>query len=410
MRSIGVLGANGFVGARVVETLHLSRRAQAVPIVRAPSSMARSARFALEVRFADALDEAALTPAFAGCDVVVHTTLGALDQIAAEPPVVYRAAAAAGVRRIVYISTASVHGQDPEPGTDETSPLRDDQPFPYNNVKVRAERIYRRLRRDGKVELVMLRPGIVFGPRDVWITGIARDLACGQAVLVDGGRGYCNTTYVDNLVQAVELAMDADADDEAFLVGDEAPITWAEIYHWVAVALGDCPPPRSVDAPPLRVPRVPLLERARRARALKPLRRALPPAWRAAARNQLLLARAMAEGRAQARRALAATDWSLHDEEALAPVSIETAMLHRCRWKFPFAKAARLLGYKPRTSVETGLIRAIESLRFSDYAVNPAFADSLLAARRPAPARSPAEAAPATAPLLPPVGPLPQPT
>jgi len=55
--------------------------------------------------------------------------------------------------------------QAPEPGTDERSPLRTDHSALVNNAKVRAERTLMKLRANGKTELVMLRPGIVYGPR-----------------------------------------------------------------------------------------------------------------------------------------------------------------------------------------------------------------------------------------------------
>ena len=267
MHTIGVLGANGFIGSRIVETLHLGGAYKVVPIVRSPGGLTRPSRFAIETRIADALDGKALAAAFAGCDVVVNAVLGAYNQIVAEPPVVYRAAEAAGVRRLVQISTASVHGQAPEPGTDETSGLRSDQPIPYNNAKVRAERRFQALRRRGRVELVMLRPGIVFGPRDVWISGIARRLSEGRAFLVDGGSGICNTTYVDNLVHAIELSLDAPVDGEAFLIGDAETLTWAELHRWVATALGGCAQPHILDHPPLQPAGRPLLDRLRGIRA-----------------------------------------------------------------------------------------------------------------------------------------------
>ena len=66
---------------------------------------------------------------------------------------------------MIYLSSASVHGQSPVPGTDETSPLQSRQPIPYNRSKIEAERRLSRARSSGAVELVILRPGIVYGPR-----------------------------------------------------------------------------------------------------------------------------------------------------------------------------------------------------------------------------------------------------
>ncbi|HEX6978626.1 MAG TPA: NAD-dependent epimerase/dehydratase family protein [Alphaproteobacteria bacterium] len=387
MHTIGILGANGFVGSRLVEKLLLEDAARIVPIVRNFAGLARLSRFPLEARIADVLDEAALVKAFKGCDIVVNTVLGRYNQIVAEPPVIYRAAEIAGVRRLVHMSTASVHGQDPAPGTDETTPLRTDQPVPYNNAKVRAERRFRELRRNGRVELVMLRPGIVFGPRDIWITGIARSLAAGEAFLVDGGRGICNTVYIDNLVHAIRLAMIKPVDGEVFLLGDNETITWAEIYHWVARAIGDCPPPRLLNDPPIRPEVRPMLDRLRGIRPLKALFRTIPAAVKAHVRGQIGVAQGMVAGARAARQARVRTDWTLPND-AIGPVPIETAMLHRCRYKFPFAKARARLGYEPVVSVEEGLIRSIRALRFAGFDIDETFAEELRQARGAAVARA----------------------
>ncbi|HEX2117439.1 MAG TPA: NAD(P)-dependent oxidoreductase [Alphaproteobacteria bacterium] len=385
MLTVGVLGAGGFVGSRIVEQFYLGGTAHVVPIVRGYGALPRPARFALETRLADALDYAALVKAFAGCDIVVNAVLGPYNQIVAEPPIIYKAAEAAGVRRLIHISTASVHGQAPEPGTDETSALRTDQPFPYNNAKVRAEQQFRALRKRGLVELVMLRPGIVFGPRDIWISGIARQLAQGRAYLVDGGRGICNTVYIDNLVHAVRLALEAPVDGEVFLIGDSEIITWAEIHRWVAAGLGSCAPPRILDDPPIAPAGRPWLDRMRGIALWKATMRQVPAAAKDRGREMLALLKGAAAGMREARQRRTRGDWVLPDD-SIGPVPLETAMLHRCRYKFPFAKARRMLGYEPVVSVEDGLIRSIRSLALAGYTIDPDFYLKI-ARTRPQPSR-----------------------
>ena len=57
------------------------------------------------------------------------------------------------MRRLVYVSSASVHGQAPVPGTNEDSPVKRRQPIAYNNAKAWAERRLLALRASGSVEL-----------------------------------------------------------------------------------------------------------------------------------------------------------------------------------------------------------------------------------------------------------------
>ena len=76
MLRVGVIGANGFVGSRLVEQWHLEDRVDVVPIVRRPEAAASVLRFGLDCRVADALDEHGLARALAGCDAVVHAAPG----------------------------------------------------------------------------------------------------------------------------------------------------------------------------------------------------------------------------------------------------------------------------------------------------------------------------------------------
>jgi len=63
---VAVLGAGGFIGSRVVESFHLQGFAEFRPIVRRISGLARSRRFNLDPRIADACDAQALRAALAG--------------------------------------------------------------------------------------------------------------------------------------------------------------------------------------------------------------------------------------------------------------------------------------------------------------------------------------------------------
>ena len=163
-----VLGASGFVGSRFVEKMHLTGEAEVRPIVRNYSSLARLARFELDWRVTDLSDVPKLAESLQGCDVLLHSIVGDENVILGTIPPVYEAAQLAGIRRIVYLSSSSVHGLAPDLSTSEETPLSDQQPFTYNNAKVRAEKLWAKVRSAGKVEIVGLRPSIVFVPRSRW--------------------------------------------------------------------------------------------------------------------------------------------------------------------------------------------------------------------------------------------------
>ena len=356
---LAVVGASGFIGLRTVELLAARSDCTVVPVVRGAASLAVLARQRLDWRIAGFLAPAPLAGALRGCSVCIHAAIGDAAQIVRMAEVAYRACAAGGVRRLVWLSSASVHGQDCAPGTDEASPLHDRHPLVYNNAKVRAERRLARLARDRRVEVVVLRPGVVFGPRSRWIASAAADLATGRAAWFEGGRGVCNSIYVDNLVEAIRLAATVPAAaGEAFLVGDAETVTWAELLLPIAAHLGrDATAFHEVAAASITP------ERESRLTALT-----LTPAYtRLAARVPDRLKRLVkALAAAWPAPAPAPNPWSFRGAPAPAPrLTTELTLLLRCRWKLPHAKAARILGYTPPVPFAEGLRRSLAWLDFA---------------------------------------------
>jgi nucleoside-diphosphate-sugar epimerase len=202
--------------------------------------MARAARFDLDCRVVDATDAAALEKELKGCTALFYCIYGDRDTLLKSTEAAYHAAARAGVRRLVYLSSTVVHGNAPRTGTHDASELLMDQPFEYNVSKVLAEQRLRQLRADGAVEVVTLRPPIVFGPRSIWFSvNVARDLLTGRAFLVDHGSGICNTVYVDNLVEAMWLAATSDnVVNQDFIITDGERVTWKDLYDSVAREVG----------------------------------------------------------------------------------------------------------------------------------------------------------------------------
>jgi nucleoside-diphosphate-sugar epimerase len=347
---VAVVGANGFVGSRLVEQWHLEGRAEIVPVVRRPEAAASALRLALDCRVADALDEGGLARAFTGCDAVVHAAAGARPLVTQSPARVARAAAQAGARSVIYLSSMAVHGWDARPGTDEATPLPRRHPVPYNGWKACGERALRRACRETGVRFVILRPGIVYGPRSQWIAGFARTVADGSAYVVAGGRGVCNGIYVDNLVHAVGLALEREeAAGETFLVADDDALTWRMLYEPVCRALG-----RSWEAVADLAPRAPRPTRGERLLVLRD-----DPAARIA------LDRVPRPVRTAIRR-FAVRSRGGEPPRVTAPVAaLETSILQTCAYRFPTAKARRMLGFAPPVAHDEACRRTVAWLGYA---------------------------------------------
>ena len=371
--TVSVLGAGGFIGSRLVEWLILRDLAKVRPIVHTFRGMARLARFDLDCRVADALDQVNLKAHLKGSDVLFHCIVGGRDTILKSAETAYVAAASAGVRRLVYLSSAVVHGHDPAPGTDDDSPLVARQPFHYNISKVMAEQLLRRLRNDGAVEVVTLRPLIVFGPRSTWWTAqIATDLLRGKAYLIDGGVGICNTVYVDNLVQAMwQAAISNEARNEDFIITDGERITWRDLYSSVAEAVGiDIATVPCVESDAL--PRIFREQRRARLRTAAnriawAIRESLPPGVISSTRKILpsritkAIERQLKRPQAQGFEVLQAKVGM----QSLPTVDRELSSLQRCRYMLPIENARKRLGYEPEVTFTEGCGRTREWLRFA---------------------------------------------
>lgn len=356
---IAIIGASGFVGLRLVERFHLEGKAEVVPVVHAFRSLAVLARFSLPWRVADPTNVDQLSVALQGCDAVVHAALADAGQIVSMAEALYPAAQKAGVKRIVALSSSAVHTLIPAAGTnDESAPIVK-QKSEYNVAKAKAEIILNRARASGSVELVQLRPSIIHGPRSRLVADIAQQLQLGSAWLVGDGSAICNAVAVDNLIDAIWLALNKpEADKNTFLVNDRETVTWRDFYAAIASAVGtdlsrvhSITPPSFPDSASQKLARI---------AAKKSAMAVMPAIPRVVKRLAKAAAAALPEP-------VMPDGWKL--PSAASPnLSEEMCQLQSCQWHFPIDKAERVLGYAPGLSFNDAMARTAAWLRFTGIA------------------------------------------
>ena len=236
---VAIVGAGGFVGARLLEMAAHAGRTDIVPIVRAFRSVARVANLGIPHRLADASRTDSLAQALAGCEAVVNLTNGDPADILSTTRSIYASAVAAGARLLVHLSSATVYGQVERRDLPEDAPPLADHWMPYAREKGRAENFLRERMADGRLAIVVLRPGLIWGPGSPWLIRPALELVSGSAYLVGDGEGICNLAYVDNLVRSIDAVVAHQAPGPGFYnIADDEITTWRDYYSALAAGLG----------------------------------------------------------------------------------------------------------------------------------------------------------------------------
>src|SRR5271169_866332 len=196
-----VTGATGFIGGRVCERLVQSGFKNVRGFVHNLSHAPRVARLPIELCKGDLMHPQSLRQALADCEIVFHLGLGPASGVRN----LLKAATDARIERFVHVSSTAVYGLKPPASavTEEARPRLSGSE--YGDYKLAAERVVQHFMSRG-LPAVILRPSICIGPYSQWSVGIVNQLRQGSYQLIDQGNGVCNTTYVDNLVDAMMLA------------------------------------------------------------------------------------------------------------------------------------------------------------------------------------------------------------
>jgi nucleoside-diphosphate-sugar epimerase len=239
--TVFVTGATGFIGGRVCERMMQAGVAKVRALVHGIHRAARIARMPVELCPGDLLERESLRQALGEAKVVIHCGLGPASSIVRGTENMLAVAHEAGVKRFIHVSTAAVYGITPPPGSEsEDAPLRRTGDA-YCDNKAAAEKVVLSYGKRG-LPVVILRPSIVWGPYSAWCMRLMDDLREGHVAFIEGGHGACNASYVDNLIDAMELGMENDrALNQAFFITDGERVSWGDFIR-AHLALMESPP------------------------------------------------------------------------------------------------------------------------------------------------------------------------
>ena len=231
-----VLGANGFIGQRVVRRLLDEPGMEPVALTRKPRRDTEA-----EVVACDATNAEGMQRALTGASYVVNCIAGSEATMVAATRVLCDTARRSGLKRLVHLSSMAVYGAATgrvDETTVATSPVS-----AYGGAKQACEQLVRAFITDGG-GAVILRPGCVYGPgSEQWTGRIGRLLQAGRlGDLGADGDGVCNLTFVDDLVTAVVSSLRRpEAVGHTFNVAMADPPDWNGYLVRFARALGATP-------------------------------------------------------------------------------------------------------------------------------------------------------------------------
>ncbi|HZZ83325.1 MAG TPA: NAD-dependent epimerase/dehydratase family protein [Anaeromyxobacteraceae bacterium] len=252
MNEVLVTGAAGFVGHHLVEALR-ARGCRVRVLALSSEDTSRLERLGAAVHRGDVRRPESLVDPVRGVDTVFH--LAAVhglwrprreyqDVNVGGAENVCQAVLAAGVRRLVHVSSWTVYGMGLRGAVREDSPLAPMEDA-YAVTKAEADRLVRRHVAQDGLPAVVVRPGTMFGPGDrVNFGRMADRLRAGKVIVIGPGTNAMPFVYVTDVVEGLILAATRDgAVGEAYNLSHDAPLTQEQLWRAVAEDVG-APPPR----------------------------------------------------------------------------------------------------------------------------------------------------------------------
>jgi len=234
-----VTGGTGFIGAHLIEMLAAAGEAVR-PLVR------RDAAFPPGVQpvRCDLTKPGSLDEALRGADTVIHLAgvtkaLRPADYYAGNLTTSENLARAAASRGIRFVHVSSLAAMGPSP---DGRPISEDaEPLPvthYGKSKLEAERAVRHALADA----VIVRPPVVYGPRDRDVFQLLKSISKGLVLEIAGGERWFSAIYVRDLCAGLIAAARApQGAGRTYFLAHAKPLSWTEFGAVASRILGRTP-------------------------------------------------------------------------------------------------------------------------------------------------------------------------
>jgi nucleoside-diphosphate-sugar epimerase len=245
-KHILVTGATGFAGGHLCE--RLSKEGHSVrAFVRDPSRGAELARWDVDIAIGDLRDRESVEQAVEGIDLVYHLAAvfrseNVWRQEMWETNVqgtenLLEASVKAGVQRFIHCSTVGVHGDIKKPPANEDTPYGPGDH--YQESKTEAERVVRQYMAEGRLPIVVFRPGGIYGPRDTRFLKLIKAIKRGRFIMLGRGKVLYQMIYIDDLINGIlRCGMEEQAIGNVYILTGEEAVTLNQLVQVIGEAVG----------------------------------------------------------------------------------------------------------------------------------------------------------------------------
>lgn len=245
MTKILVTGATGFVGKQLIPTC-MQQGYDIAPVYRQETYESGAVVM-------DIAPDSNWIPYLEGIDAIIHCAGRAhvMNEHAVDPMAEYRKvntegtlnlarqAAQAGVKRFIFISSIKVNGESTAPGQPFTTEVKQPPQDPYAISKYEAEQGLRALAEHTAMEIVIIRPPLVYGPGvKANFASLVNIVAKGLPLPLGAIHNRRSMVYVGNLIDLIiNCLSNPKAANKTFLASDDDDLSTTELLQGLALAM-----------------------------------------------------------------------------------------------------------------------------------------------------------------------------
>lgn len=245
-KTLLITGIDEFIGLRAAE-LAIAQGMKVRGLQSSTDENQTARNLGVEMMIGNITDATTAQKACQGVDIVLHT-----EQIAQEAGSIKdfrtvnvggtvnmaKAAKKAGVKTFVHLSSVMVYGFNYLDGITESGPLSGEN-NPYCQTKIEAETELLPLNSPPDFGVIIIRAGDVYGPGSTsWVVRPILMMRQKLFAYANDGKGVINHVYIDNLIDAIFLAIEKETYGEIFNITDGQNTSWKEYFMRLAAMEG----------------------------------------------------------------------------------------------------------------------------------------------------------------------------